>query len=220
MLRLHFNVRLLLIFFAALLSTQIAKSGERFSVGVSGGAALTDLMGRVTGSSEAKHWTVGPIGEIRLPPCFALEVSGLYRRTGFTSEFYVIGSTISRVRANSWEFPMLAKYYVVRQGAFARPYISGGYVLRYLSNARGTEVSVSLPGLPTHINYSEYWLHSNPSQGLAVGGGVSFKAGPVRMAPGIRYTAWFSVPFHESGSHGFSVESAENQIDLLVNVTF
>ncbi len=218
MLHLHFKVRLL-IFFAALLCSQTAISGERFSVGVSGGAALTDLMGRLNGQSEAKHWTVGPIVEIRLPSSFALEVSALYRRTGFTSEFYLLGSTITRVRANSWEFPMLVKYYVAGENAFVRPYISGGYVLRYLSNARATAVSVYPPGLP-HTDYYEYGLHSNPSHGMVFGGGVSFKTGPIRIAPGIRYTGWFTSPFDVSGSHGFTVKSAENQLDLLVNVTF
>ncbi len=133
----------------------------------------------------------------------------------------MIGLTISRVRADSWEFPLLLKYYVSRQSVVARPYISGGYVLRYLSSPHQTEYVVALPGLPPYTNnYDEYWFHSNPSQGLAIGGGMSFKAWRIHIAPGIRYTRWLTLPFDEYGSHGFTVQSARNQVDLLVGVSF
>ena len=122
---LHFNLRLLLMFFATFLSAQATLYGKKLSIGITGGVALTDLMGEVI-SSEAKRYTVGPILEIRLPASFAAEISALYRRTGFTSEGIVILTpTTIRVRANSWDFPLLVKYYVACQSAFARPYISG-----------------------------------------------------------------------------------------------
>ncbi len=218
----HFNLRFLLVFFATLLSAQTTLYGQKLSIGVTGGVALTDLMGEVI-SSEARRYTFGPILEIRLPASFAAEISALYRRTGFTLEGIVILTpTTIRVRANSWEFPLLVKYYVARQSALARPYISGGYVLRYLSNVQET-VHTSpppLPNIPPSTTYNaEYRLHSNPSQGIAIGGGLSFKAGPVHIAPGIRYTGWFTVPF-DVVDHGFTVKSARNQVDLLVAVTF
>jgi hypothetical protein len=221
---LRFKPQLPIIFLAAFFSTQAAISRERFSAGISGGAALTDLVGQISGHSEAKHWTVGPILEFRLPASFAAEFSRLYRRTGFTSESAaIVDASTSRVRANSWECPMLLKYYVGGQGAVARLYFSGGYVLRVLSDAHATRYvpSPPIPNPPPPATYtSAYGLHSNPSQGMAIGGGMSFKAGPIRIAPEIRYTSWFTVPFDEYGSHGFHVESAENQVDLLVSVTF
>ena len=219
---LHFTLRLPLAFLAALLSIQTAMSGEQWSAGISGGAALTDLMDRMSGHSEAKRFTVGPILEIRLPPWFAAEFSALYRRVGFTSQAMGgIQSETSRVRANSWEFPMLFKYYVGGRSAVARPYVSGGYVLRFLSNAQQTAYRSPIPGLPPPpIYHGGYRLDSNPSHGLAIGGGVSFKAWRIHIAPEIRYTGWFSVPFDEYGSHGFTVRSARDQFDLLVGVTF
>jgi Outer membrane protein beta-barrel domain len=221
---LHFKLRLPFICFAAVLFAQTAISGERFSVGIIGGAALTDLMDQISGNSEAKHWTVGPILEFRFPASFAAEFSALYRRTGFTSEGYdIVGVITSRVRANSLEFPLLVKYYVGGQSAVARPYFSGGYVLRFLSNAHATihVPSPPVPDPPPPRTYTAaYGLHSNPSQGMAIGGGLSFKAGPIRIAPEIRYSSWFTMPFDEYGSHGFHVKSAENQVDFLVSVTF
>ena len=109
----HSSLRWPWMFFAALLSAQITLYGQKLSIGVTGGVALTDLMGDVTGSSEAKRYTVGPILEIGLPASFAAEISALYRRTGFTGEGYGLGGmTTIRVRANSLESALLAKYYV------------------------------------------------------------------------------------------------------------
>jgi len=224
---LHFKLRVPLAFLAALISTQTAISGERWSAGISGGAALTDLMGRISGYrmsgySEAKRYAVGPVLEIRLPASFAAEFSALYRRAGFTSQYMAsIQNVTSRVRANSWEFPMLVKYYIGGRSAVAGPYVFGGYVLRFLSNAQQTTYTSPLPGLPPPpIYHGEYRLDSNPSHGMATGGGLSLKAGSVHIASEIRYTGWFTVPFDTDGSHGFTVQSARHQVDLLVSVTF
>jgi hypothetical protein len=224
---LHFKLRLPLALLAAILSTQTAMSGEQWSAGISGGAALTDLMGRISGYrmsgySEAKRYTVGPVLEIRLPASFAAEFSALYRRAGFTFQYMAsIQNVTSRVRANSWEFPMIFKYYMGGRNAVARPYVSGGYVLRFLSNAQQARYTSPLPGFPPPpIYHGAYWLDSNPSQGMAIGGGLSLKAGPIHIAPEIRYTGWFTVPFDTYGSHGFTVQSARDQVDLLVAVTF
>ncbi len=224
---LHLKLRLLLAFLGALTSTQTAMSGERWSAGINGGAALTDLMGRISGYrmsgySEAKRYTVGPVLEIRLPASFTAEFSGLYRRAGFTYQYLAsVRIVTSRVRANSWEFPMLVKYYIGGRSAVARPYVFGGYVLRFLSNAQQTTYTSPLPLLPPLPIYHEgYRLDSNPSHGMATGGGLSLKAGPVHIAPEIRYTGWFTVPFDMDTPYVFTVQSARHQVDLLVTVTF
>jgi len=222
---LHCRLRQPLAFLAVLLPAQTAMSGERWSAGISGGAALTEPMGRISGykmsgSSEAKRYAVGPVMRIRLPASFAAEFSALYRRAGFTFHYFSsIQVVTTRVRANSWEFPMLFKYYLGGRSAVARPYVSGGYVLRFLSNAQQTTYISPLPGFPPRPIYHEgYRLDSNPSHGMATGGGLSLKAGPIHIAPEIRYTGWFTVPFDEY--YGFTVQSARHQVDLLVTVTF
>lgn len=177
---------------------------------------------RMSGNSEAKRYAVGPVLEISLPASFAAEFSALYRRAGFTSQYMAsIQNVTTRVRANSWEFPMVFKYYLGGRSAVARPFVSGGYVLRFLSNAQQVTYTSPLPGFPPPpIYHGGYRLDSNPSQGLAIGGGLSFKAWRIHIAPGIRYTRWLTLPFDEYGSHGFTVQSAQNQVDLLVGVSF
>jgi hypothetical protein len=116
---------------------------------------------------------------------------------------------------------MLVKYYIGGRSAVARPYVFGGYVLRFLSNAQQTRYTSPLPGFPSPpVSYGGYRLDSNPSHGMATGGGLSLKAGPVHIAPEIRYAGWFTVPFDRDVSYGFTVQSARHQVDLLVNVTF
>jgi len=220
---LHFGARLPLIFVAVFLSAQTTLYGQKLSIGIAGGAALTDLMGQVSGSSDAKRYTFGPILEIRLPASFAAEISALYRRTGFTGKTVVmLAPATYRVRANSWEFPLLVKYYLARPSVVARPYISGGYALRFLSDVQATFTTPEpFTSLPPYRSFDyEYRLQSNPSQGMAIGGGMSFKAGRIHIAPGARYTRWFTVPFDEYGPHAYTVQSARNQVDLLVAVTF
>ncbi len=42
----------------------------------------------------------------------------------------------------------------------------------------------------------------------------------VHIAPEIRYTGWFTVPFDRDTPYVFTVQSARNQVDLLVTMTF
>jgi hypothetical protein len=76
---------------------------------------------------ESRPYLVGPSVEYRLPAGLAIEVDALYQRIGNTVSFgygpgvILAGSGysmlspilpfISRERGNSWEFPLLGKYY-------------------------------------------------------------------------------------------------------------
>jgi hypothetical protein len=110
-------------------------SAQRFSAGVKGGALLTDpIDGSFGVRSEARRYAVGPMVEIGLSSSFAIAVDALYRRTAYSSTGSAFGITDStQVRANSWEFPILAKRYFPR-----RFYLSGGYVVRSLSGVEAT----------------------------------------------------------------------------------
>lgn len=111
-------------------------------------------------------------------------------------------SSVGQIRANSWEFPLLAKYYLSRRHFPFRFFMSGGYVLRHLSDVESV------------------FLRENPVHGVAGGGGLRLRVGPLRLAPEIRYTRWRGRPFDEQGSRGFFLRSAQNQVDLLLAVTF
>ena len=50
--------------------------------------------------------------------------------------------------------------------------------------------------------------------------GIAKRVGPLRIAPEIRYTRWNSPAVNEYGSHGFSIQSTQNQVELLVGISF
>jgi len=72
-------------------------------------------------SNESRPYAVGPSVEFRLPAGFAVEASAIYRRIGrtywfnFSTQTDAVGLLINRTRGNSWEFPVIGKYYFGRQ---------------------------------------------------------------------------------------------------------
>jgi hypothetical protein len=63
-------------------------------------------------------------------------------------------------------------------------------------------------------------LRKNPTHGAAIAGGLRINAGPVRIAPEIRYTRWIGRAFDEESSRGVFVQSTQNQVEFLVGITF
>ena len=202
---------------------------QLLSVGVKGGVPFTDAVeGSFGNRSEARRYTVGPMVEVRLPFSLGVEFNALYKRTGYSTIFESgFGITsISQVRANSWEFPLLLKYYLPGRLLPARPFIEIGYVARHLDVVKaiassfgrdsisGTIVNQTIP-----LNTS-FLLRDNPTHGVAVGGGLRFLAGRLRIAPEIRYTRWTGRGFDEQGSRGFFVQSVQNQAEVLVGLSF
>jgi hypothetical protein len=202
---------------------------QALSFGIKGGVPLTDAVDASYGNrAAAKRYTLGPSIEIVLPFSFGLEVSGLYRRTGYnTSTGYLGQTSLRRVRANSWEFPFLVKYYLPPRSASMRPYVSGGYSLRNLSHVQefvhefGRDYLTGEPFDKTYIRNGSYLLIDNPTHGATLGGGMLFRNRRLRIAPEIRYTRWSGyATFLEAGPRGYFVLSAANQWDLLLSLTF
>src|SRR5271155_5576130 len=97
-------------------------AAQPFGGGLKFGVPLTDAISVQSPNpldylTSTGRWLVGPYGEVRLPGRFSLEVDALYRSFGFTS-------TQNSVSAGSWEFPVLAKYKLLK-GPIA-PYVEGG----------------------------------------------------------------------------------------------
>jgi hypothetical protein len=212
---------------ATLLFTAGPATAQLFSVGLKGGIPLTDAVDGSYGvQSKMKRYVVGPMVEIKLPFSFALEADALYRRTGYNSTFSGLQSTgMEQLRANSWEFPLLAKYYFTPRAPL-RLYVSGGYVARRLSgidaviHSFGTDVGTGLPFDITYNPVTTYLLQDNPTHGVAIGGGARLHAGFLRISPEIRYTHWGGAPFNTQGSRGYFVTSTENQLDVLIGLSF
>jgi hypothetical protein len=213
------NFRLCAAVSLLILLGQVSRA-QSVSVGFKGGLLLNSDMEYVSsGGSESKRYILGPAIEFQLTSKAALEVSALYRRVGYTSgSFYTYYK--NWIRSNSWEFPFIGKYYISSADKFTRPYISGGFVLKHLSEAKGIIEEFSFPNNQPIRMQTNMRLNSNPNQGLTVGGGLNVRSGRIRFSPEFRYTRWFTVPFDESGSRAYQVTSSANQMDILLKLSF
>jgi hypothetical protein len=193
---------------------------QPLSVGVKGGVRASDDITGFSATSESKRYVVGPMAELRLPLGFAVEVNALYRAEGYRTAFgNFAGSFTARERANSWEFPILLKYRL--PVPLLRPYVTGGIAPRTL---HGTEdangFTVDIPTgqrtfYSTHI--TREW---DSSVGAVMGGGIHLDFGRLGFSPELRYTRWTSTPINISGPQGYFFQSAQNQIDLLLGLTW
>jgi hypothetical protein len=158
-----------------------------------------------------------------MPKRLSIEVDALYRRFGFTE--YVtyccgFGSSITRERANSWEFPLILKYHVT--GGRVHPFVGVGYAPRIV---HGTDVSsgsylsgmTSNPPMDIYTYYFNQRSNTNYSwtHGVVVSGGVSLGAGHVRFTPEVRYVHWNAPFLNSPGNHGCCMY-ASNQDEVFV----
>ena len=199
-----------LVFFLLLTFPSFSQS---IAIGVKGGIRATnDVEG--SGTSESKRYLVGPAVEVILPFRIAVEVDALYSRFGLrsgTGGFY--GYTIQSQRANSWEFPILGKFRLVRPF-----FVEAGYVPRTMSGSTHSDsFLIDINGKQprqTGDRKADYQL----THGLLAGGGVDLPFGRLRLSPEFRYTRWLNRSFDIEGSHGFSLKPAQNRVEILVGI--
>ena len=170
-------------------------SAQAVSVGVLGGVPFTDA-NRYGG--ESRPFMIGPSVEVGLPANFAIEADALYRRIGSTTSFSilqgsgltsVVNSNVDRERGNSWQFPLLGKYYFGSQAARWRPFVGSGFSLR-IANQDFTSTTTTT--VPTGIQTSVF--HTHEGSGLGVGAtvaaGLRYQRGRIAVLPQLRYTRW------------------------------
>ena len=171
------------------------------SVGVKGGGSLLDPALR---NDESRRYLVGPSVEIALPAGFALEADALYLRIGTTSTLTTLAvfstsagtvtstttsliSTTNRQRGNSWEFPLLGKYYF-RQRAGWQPFAAAGFSFRTIGiDIRGNSFDPLTKNLLQNFRSS---YRSPLGVGAVVAAGARYKLGRFAIAPEIRYTRY------------------------------
>jgi hypothetical protein len=197
---------------------------QLLSVGVKAGAPLTDAFSTSTDFSHGtRRYVVGGTAEVRLPFRLSIELDALYRRIGFDYSFKSLdlGYFSSRTTADQWDFPLLAKYEILR--GRVRPMVDAGPVLRHLSGIDETSNYLTFyPSFTTAVSGStqsnnSVYLRNRNSPGFSVSGGVSFKWRPLKVCPEIRYTRWGNEAF---SSNGFgTLNSNLNQVDVLVGFT-
>ena len=149
----------------------LAGEPPSLSIGVKGGVPVTHLT-RLP-QDESRPYTVGPLIEVGFGKHWAVEFSPLYTREGGGSTLFRIGGVLSpvpggstppnlsvlpsfitaRSRANSWEFPILGKYYFPKQDGGWRPFAGTGYSFQrsWFDNNAGTPILPVSPAivLPT-----------------------------------------------------------------------
>jgi hypothetical protein len=192
---------------------------QSIAVGLKGGVRATDdFTGTI--DQQSRRYVLGPTVDIGLPFGLGFEADALYRRIGYETVFSnFAGSSDTRVRGSSWEFPLLVK--VRLPFPLVSPYASGGYAARRISGSAtsfGTTVDI-----PTGNRTSATTRFDTPAQtshGLVIGAGVRLGLGPLRLSPELRYTRWNNQAISFNGIQGFRYQSTQNQIDALVGITW
>jgi hypothetical protein len=148
-----------------------------WGLGVKGGIPTTDLLKPNFGSTATLHqqdnYLVGPVGELRIPFGFALEVDGLYRGTN-----YVVTNTskgTASIDSSSWEVPYLAKFRFPIP--LLKPFLAGGGAYRTFN------------GLPAGVTASH--------NAVVGAGGIELRISRVRLSVEGRYLRWGATPSND-----------------------
>ena len=185
---------------AVILRVPPATFGQTVSIGVVGGAGLTDDFRRevlpafqgVPGEinySTPKRYIAGAMVELGLALHFSLEVDGLYRPLGYTFAGIEPNGTLNSVSPATvvtWEFPVLAKYKFSFRGV--TPFMEAGPSFRTTGNLNSAN--------PSHY-------------GITAGFGVEVHVCSLNIAPAVRYTHWAADTVQ-------SVQTIPNQLEFLV----
>jgi hypothetical protein len=177
-------------------------TAQNISIGILGGAGLTDAFPTVTIPdgirfvSTSKDYLMGPTIEWRFSPSWALEGDGIFRELHFGRQGLgpnaILGS-VSPAPVVTWEFPVLAKY---RFGSRSlRPFVEAGPSFRTAGNLNGAN--------PSHL-------------GVTAGAGVEMRVRALTLAPVLRYTRWWAdnVPLT------YQPASGQNQLELGLGASF
>ena len=198
--------------------------------GVRGGVPLTDPFetgsysippGGESASSANRRYTVGPALELRLPHGFGVEVDALYQRLGMAETTAAQGWIVYRdihISANSWEFPLLAKYRLPRIRS-VHPYIAAGPSFRAVSGVSVSTLNYCAPGFctatgPVHTSDDSH-LGDRSHAGMVIGLGSHFRLGRIHIWPEGRYARWRADYMPDPYLY-----SNQNQVYLLMGITF
>ena len=201
-------------------------AAQVFSAGVKGGTPLSDAgittpgtvgplgaSGTSSGPStlNVRRYTIGPTVEFALPFRLRFEADFLYKRLDQTSRSSSRGVvTITRLVANSWEFPLAVKY--VWQYGSVRPFALTGGSVRRINSFEGSQEQFA-PGTSTPYTLTQYRFEGGrglTQGGWVIGSGVRFDVSVVKISPEIRYTRWTSERLFPT----------QNQVEFLLGMMF
>lgn len=208
-------------FSLAILLLPIPCFSQPVAVGVKLAARVTsDVNGAA--DSESKFYRVGPMVEVTLPHRFSFEADFLYSRFGYSSTTYgLLGESFTeRMRANAWEFPLLAKYRL--RGSGAHPFLLVGYAPR-TAKARFDDTGYTANFYDSSLRTpyrSSYESSLGTDHAVVAGGGMAFRKGSFRITPEVRYLRWKRPLYSYSGSRGYYLALEQNEVQALLGISF
>ena len=189
------------------------------SFGLKAGAPLTGDLDRSSADSESKRIMFGPAVGVGLPHGFGGEVDALYQRVGYRSDssYFDLAFNYTRAAGNSWQFPILLRK-TVGHGLYA----GIGVAPRTISGNEQTTLvqATTLDHTAYQIVHGQYPGEWRSEVGVLGAVGFEARVGKVHIGPEVRYTWWTRPPLDVQGSRGFSILSNQNQVDVLLTVSF
>lgn len=182
-----------LCFCALALFISMPAAAQRVGFGPKLGVALRAPYPAGLGDDSLRLFAGGFV-DVKLAGPLSVEFNPMWRRVSFDIGREIPSSTF-RSTTQSLDLPLLGRLTAFRDRAI-RPFISGGYVRRFSSNRVSGDF----------IRASRFNSWHN---GGAVGGGVSFPVGRLRIEPEYRYSNFRKVGPRRQGAH-----------DLLVGLRF
>ena len=165
-------------------------------------------------SAAVPRYEWGVSGEFHLYKHLRFEIDGLIKRGGFNSVLPSPGGgyMYNPTTFNWWEIPGLFKTNVSL--GHVRPFIDFGPTYRHISTIHQETYAADLP-LGYAIDNTSFALYDRNSFGGVAGIGITFKKGPVRISPEVRYTRWANGAFEYPG-----LKTNLDQGDFLLGFTF
>jgi hypothetical protein len=188
------------------------------------------------GTSAGAKYTLGVTGEFLLTRRISIGADFYYHQEEYTQLDQIksglqdpnssydtrpLTSITVDTRANYWDVPVVARYYLHREkaprglGWISQTFVLGGGTYRHVSNIR-TGTSTSLPDGST--SYNETPVVPNHDNLFGVVGGVGYKLfeyGKFKAMGEVRYTRWFGYTFQ-----GPAFESQKNQLEIGLSFTY
>jgi len=191
---------------------------QPFGAGLKVGVPFTDFVDKASSGtlgdfSHPKRFIFGVGAELRLPFGLGVEVDALYRRLSYDATVSVSGNTVFlNTTANTWEFPLLAKYRFGKH--IARPFVDAGVAWNSLHGLTQSVRSAVSGGTITPLT-------SNPAEtstmGFVMGAGVEVKALFIHLQPEIRFTRWGAKRFFDPTG---ILNTNQSQAEFLLGISF
>jgi hypothetical protein len=169
-------------------------------------------------TSATRRYTIGPMIGVQLSHRFGLEFDALYKPLGFDRLVKSGGLLFihTRTTADSWEFPLVAKFRLLSLRAMS-PYVAGGVSFRHSSRVSSvTEYSPeSLVLTPRSTGSDSETLSNRSGRGGVVCAGLEIRLSFLRLSPEARYTRWGADRNLDPQLH-----SSQNQAEVLLGISF